>query len=393
MELLIILAVLGLVAWLAATRLVGRRTCPGCGRAVVVGRTHCPFCAARYAEVHRRSPGRQHTSLPASRGGLSAGTAMQEKVMEEPVMAPVAAPSPSEQEAALLSQHDGPLPQGALARLGKGRIKGIAVSPQGDCLAVGTNLGAHLFRIDTLQAAGFHQTDTAVESVAFSPADSTQALGLSDGTVILWDTRSGRVLHKLHPDRDRITPVAGENAVASLAFSPDGTILASSDGHGGVTLWRVKTGRQLQTLNPNLLRERTTDPFDDVIVDPDLFHLAFSPTGTILAESYVCDVILWDVRRGKPLRTLTGDPFHLAGGLAFSPDGTIVACLLSPLRVYVHESAVVLWDVETGHPVHSLRAQGRCLAFSPDGATLAAGMHDGSVILWNVATGFSTVRW
>lgn len=51
MEFLIILAVLGVVAYFVVTRLVTKRTCPGCGRADVAGRTRCPFCGAPYAQA------------------------------------------------------------------------------------------------------------------------------------------------------------------------------------------------------------------------------------------------------------------------------------------------------------------------------------------------------
>jgi hypothetical protein len=68
MELLIVLAVLGLVAYSAVARLVGKRTCPGCGRAAVVGRTHCPFCSVGYAGERRAPPDTHVPSLTALEG-------------------------------------------------------------------------------------------------------------------------------------------------------------------------------------------------------------------------------------------------------------------------------------------------------------------------------------
>ncbi len=74
-------------------------------------------------------------------------------------------------------------------------------------------------------------------SVAFSPDGSTLASASQDGTIILWDVKTRRRLG---------TPLAGHtDAVWGVAFSPDGGTLASASQDGTVILWDVKTRRRL----------------------------------------------------------------------------------------------------------------------------------------------------
>ena len=84
------------------------------------------------------------------------------------------------------------LPEGALARLGKGSIGWgdgpVAYSPDGARLAVATSLGIWLYDADTgAETALFTGHTDDVNSVAFSPDGTTLASGSGDGTVLLWD--------------------------------------------------------------------------------------------------------------------------------------------------------------------------------------------------------------
>ena len=112
--------------------------------------------------------------------------------------------------------------------------------------------------------------------------------------------------------------------VWSVAFSPDGTRLASGSSGGGVRLWDVASGEPTATL------EGHTEP---------VWSVAFSPDGTRLASgSSGGGVRLWDVASGKPITTLEGHTSWVLS-VAFSPDGTRLASGSG-------DGTILLWGVE-----------------------------------------------
>ena len=184
-----------------------------------------------------------------------------------------------------------------------------------------------------------------------------------------------------------------------MAFSPDGTILASGDWYGSVELWDVASGLWKATLyewmgETGPLRsvafsaDRTLASGTDssvvlwdvassqvlVTLEGGARSVAFSPDGTTLVSGG-SDVVLWDMANGQ-LKTLQGHTKSL-GWMAFSPDGSTLAS---------GGSKVVLWDLATGQEQATLQGGGRSVAFSPDGAALASGDWDGKVVLWDVAS-------
>ena len=128
------------------------------------------------------------------------------------------------------------LPDGAIARLGKGGVsysdRGIAFSPDGTKLASASMDGVRLWDVGTgqLLAALTGVADSPGFSVAFSADGTKLASGSWDDTVGLWD-----VLTRKH-----IATFRGHTGnVRAVAFSPDGTNLASGSLDGTVLLWRV----------------------------------------------------------------------------------------------------------------------------------------------------------
>jgi WD40 repeat protein len=166
--------------------------------------------------------------------------------------------------------------------------------------------------------------------------------------------------------------------VRSVAFSPDGTTLASGSKDKTIKLWDVATGTKLRTLSGH-----------EKIVN----SVAFSPDGAKLASGsdFPGSIKLWEVASGRELRTLRGHgsgsiindiDYKLDGinSVAFSPDGTTIA---SGSQDYT----IKLWEVASGQELHTFRghtSEVNSVAFSPDGATLASGSVDGTIKLWGV---------
>jgi WD40 repeat protein/serine/threonine protein kinase len=187
--------------------------------------------------------------------------------------------------------------------------------------------------------------------------------------VELWELTTGKHLRTLAP----LT-----HNMRALAFTADGSTLAGSFGNQ-VRVWDTASGR-----------ERV------LVTGGETLHLAFSPDGRRLAgASWVSDaklhteymaVKLWDTSTGKELAT--GD-CRLRGALtclAFAPDGRTVAAA----GMKEGTAEVALWDWENGRELRTLKCRGgqevRCLAFTPDSRSLAVGLAT-SVVLWDLTTG------
>jgi WD40 repeat protein len=201
-----------------------------------------------------------------------------------------------------------------------------------------------------------------VNDVAFSPDGTLLASGSEDNTVRLWRVADGALLYTLEGHTDWIT---------SVAFSPDGTLLASASGDGTVKLWQVSNGALLRTLEHGAA----------VVLD-----VAFSPDGTLLASAGDgFGVYLWQVADGAFLTSLStpGTSWYNALSVAFSPDGAALAAGLE-------DGTVELWQAASGTLLHTLEEHTSRVwrvAFSPDGTLLASGSDDGAVVLWQVADG------
>ena len=115
------------------------------------------------------------------------------------------------------------LPEGAAARLGKGRISQIKYSPDGTRLAVASTIGIWLYDTATHQEVALLAGQTYVDSVAFSPDGSTIACGSWPASIRLWDAETGDHLRKLKGHL---------SLVFSVAFSPDGRTMASGSEDG-----------------------------------------------------------------------------------------------------------------------------------------------------------------
>jgi WD40 repeat protein/translation initiation factor IF-1 len=198
-----------------------------------------------------------------------------------------------------------------------------------------------------------------VNSLAFSPDGKILASGSSDTKIKLWNAETGLELQTLTGH------TVGVNA---LAFSPDGKTLASGGADKLVKLWSVENGQELRTLTGH------TGSVDSIM---------FSPDGKTLASgSWDGSIKLWSVDTGREPKTLTGHTYY-TDALAFSPDGKTLASGGA-------DELIKLWNVENGQELRTLRGHTHyttSLVFSRDGKTLTSGNVDGTVRLWSVETG------
>jgi WD40 repeat protein len=215
--------------------------------------------------------------------------------------------------------------------------------------------GAHL------AGAVFTDTFGPIFSVAFSPNGKVLAAGTAEGQVRLWRVIDGQPL---------LTCDGHLGAGWSVAFSPDGRLLASGSTGGMVCLWDANSGQSLKTLAGHTYQ---------------VWSVAFSPDGCLLASGSTDGTVrLWDVSTGQSLETLAGHT-HQVRSVAFSPDGRLLAS-------GSFDHTLRLWDVSTGQCLETLAGhtyQVRSVAFSPDGRLLASSSNDYTLRLWDVSTGQS----
>ena len=261
------------------------------------------------------------------------------------------------------------LPDGAIARLGKGPVRNIAYSPDGKHLAVVSDIGVWIYDASTgtEQALLTRDTGLAVWNVAFSPDGQTLAVTGDRQELQLWDTRTWTRNGTFDKDES--------GWPSQCAFSPDGNTIAVADLGQTTELWDVSTIRFKLTL------EGSADPYSE---GTGLFSIVYSPNGETVAigSNGTGTVRLWDTSTGTLKHTFIGEIISKES-FAFSPDGNTLAT-----RSFTN--TVSLWDTTTGRHKRMLEGLGNDLgdtiAYSPDGKLLAILGWDG-LQLWDPEIG------
>ncbi|NMG58140.1 tetratricopeptide repeat protein [Geitlerinema sp. P-1104] len=198
-------------------------------------------------------------------------------------------------------------------------------------------------------------------AVTFSRTGQTIMVARRNGTIELWDSRTGEMRNSLGGHLGGTT---------GLAVHPNGRLLASSGSDRTVKIWDISSGRVLQTLSGH---------------GATVFSIAFDETGDRLAS---CDfdavTKIWDVETGAQIHENSGG--WAAHGLAFGSNHLVAVALQTNSA---GEGAIALWDAETGNSrgvlltgVPALRTV-RSVRFNSDGLLVSAG-EDGLVRIWNV---------
>ena len=197
-------------------------------------------------------------------------------------------------------------------------------------------------------------------SVAFSP-DGTKVATVDSKTARVWDAMTGQPLGP---------PMKHDGNVYYMAFSADGTKVATTNGEA-VHLWDAVTGQSLGLPMKH---------------DGEVRHVAFSPDGTKFATVNKDKTArVWDTMTGRPLGPPIKNDEHV-DFVEFSPDGTKVATVNK-------DKTARVWDTMTGQPLGPPIKNDEhvdFVEFSPDGTKVAT-TSGKTVHLWDAMTGQSLV--
>ena len=212
----------------------------------------------------------------------------------------------------------------------------------------------------------FRNFKNRVSALAFSHDGTRLASGSTDKTVRLWDTTK--------PD-EWMTLQKHTGWTNVLAFSPDGKMLASGSTDKTVQLWDTTTGDPLATLTGHI---------------NGITALAFSPDSTTLASGSADGTIrFWHAKTGNPLTD------HIIGHTQWMKAATFLQDS-STLASVAFNGEITFWDVKTSHKstVHTAghRDGFPTLAFSPDGTKLASVGADGRAI-FEIISGHPLSTW
>jgi WD40 repeat protein len=248
----------------------------------------------------------------------------------------------------------------------------LAFSPDGKALIISNNgdRSGYVWDIATgaVTAAFPNPPNASIYNTSLSP-DGMLLAESSDqaGQTYLWNMATRHYTGVLTDPDFSVDP---------LAFNPDGTILAVGDGAGGdpgpgygrIALWDVAS---------RTIRASYQDP-DHAEVQ----SVAFSPDGALLAASGIRQTYQWDVTTGQLIQTLASPPGAVIRQIEFSPDGHLVAAIVT-------SNTACIWNVTTGKIVATMpdpaNTEIASLAYSPDGKTLAVGDYNSHIYLWNVS--------
>jgi len=236
----------------------------------------------------------------------------------------------------------------------------VAFSPQGNLLAAGVGSQVRLWRTDTWDLIRQLPLDGHVNALSFS-RDGTRLASLSEaGEATVWDVGSWTVLR-------RISGVGVWGHIGRLDFSPDGKALAIGE-----------TDHRLRVLD---LASGNLDVNIPAAHPEGISSVAWSPNGSVIASGSAFTggaIRLWDATTGNRLRELPGHNSWICQ-LVFSVDGRWLYSASA-------DQTIRIWDVEQGKCLATLRGsrdEVYGLALSPDGTTLASACKDGVVAFWD----------
>jgi WD40 repeat protein/serine/threonine protein kinase len=233
-------------------------------------------------------------------------------------------------------------------------LRAIELAPNGQWIAAGgKQRTVVLVAVDTRERRLLRGHRADVTAMAFSRDGSQLATGSLDGEIRLWPLPRGQV-----------RSLRSEGGVHGLNFGPNGKVLVAASSDGNVRIW-------------NLQRRSVTRSIRTQKKGP--INMALASDGRIVATGGEENIVrLWDAGTGAKLREFRG---HQKGvrALAFYPGNKLLATAGG-------EGAVKFWDVKGGEAKRTLAAASspvEALRIAEDGSTLATANSDGAVVVWS----------
>jgi WD40 repeat protein len=302
-----------------------------------------------------------------------------------------------------------------IAQFGEGRLSQILWSSDDSLLIMASLSGIYVYNAKDLRRV--RVVDDPAVSISISADGNVLAATVPEGEIHLWQVKDWTLLRKIRPPGNTIREPA-LSLVTSMALSLDGTLVAAKSGDDNeVTIWGVEDG-----LIKKSFRRDSKDNHSWAWSDGE-HTLAFSPDGSLLAASSSNGIYWYRVEDGSVIRTpditnmdaivFSPDGKTLAGRdahntinivrvsdgsivlgikssscLAFSPNGEFLATYDLPniliRRVSDGKSMVTL----KGHPGGEVKS----LSFASNGKHLASGSEDGSIYIRNITNRFKQIK-
>jgi eukaryotic-like serine/threonine-protein kinase len=211
------------------------------------------------------------------------------------------------------------------------------------------------------KAAGKGIPEGMVFALAWSPDGTSIASGSWDKTVQVWDAANGRQIYIHHGHM---------TSVPAVAWSPDSKRIASASVDGTVQVWDAATGMHAQTFHGH---------------NSYVYAVTWSPDGKRIASGGNDRMVhIWDALTGKLLLTYKNHVSDVTA-VAWSPNGS---CIASGSNI--HEGIVQVWDTTTGIQVQTYEGHSgnvKAVCWSPDSTRIASASTDGTVQVWYASTG------
>jgi len=263
--------------------------------------------------------------------------------------------------------------------------KSICFSPDGKMLASGSG-NISIWSMES----GESVKEMRAEKHEFTNEITTMAFG-KDGKSIVFGGRFMVDLRLWRLDEDTVTggfadepysKVSHNSDITSVAISPDGRYLASGAEDGYAKLWNLNTKAYIRTFQESIMDRTQPNGVN---------YLAFSPDGSILAttgSTWTKDneklwfIRLWSVNTGKLIRNCEKS-IEPISSFAFSSDGKTI-------YTWFFKKSVQIWSVKDGKQIGKIEVaadKGFCYAYNPVRDLIATGCNDGSIEVWSISTG------